>query len=241
VTAIDFDPATGRLRLPAAEFTQLVDPGAGATGLVALTSAGVLVDLRPHPLLAPGLAAVRSPVCTLDVRVAGAAGVQTHQGWVAAEAAGFLLQSHGEIVEFLTTGPTFVPAGLARILALGPRPRPSVAPFTTPADLVDQLLNDDPSIRAGAIEALPAAATVAAESGWRASHSLVAWTGIDGHPAGRDLVLLDTPVGLFVAERDPDVEEQARWSTVCATDVWRALITLLPGDEELGQPPGDAS
>lgn len=238
-----FDPGTGRLRLPPAEFTALLEyPGTDAAPLTDLTAAGVLGDAGPHPLLLPGLTAVHGPVCRLFLHVAGAAGVHLHHGWVDAEAAAFLLHVREGQVEFVTVGPTFVPAAIARVLRLAPRPPLGLDGFGTHAEVVDGLFAENSSERNEALTALRAAAsgvrleaweTAVQDRTWRACRAAVSWTGPDGEPAGRDVAILDTPAGILRVDRAEPPGISALWTPTSMTSVWRSLTALLPGDEEL--------
>lgn len=241
---IEFDPATGALRLPMREFTTLARWGESSgppdedEAVSALGEACVLTDRGPHPLLKPGLAAVRRPTCEIQIDVAGPGGVAVHHGWVAPEAAAFLVSVRGQTKEFLAMGPTFVPAGVAQVLRFEPRPSLRLGPFTSPLDLVGGLLSTDEPSREKAIAALLQASgaddpwTEAIARQWRASHTVVGWVGPDGSPTGRDLTLFDCPAGLLAMDRPDDTT--VRWSPVSVTEAWRALVQLLPGDSELG-------
>ncbi|MGQ0465029.1 MAG: hypothetical protein ACT4QG_06875 [Sporichthyaceae bacterium] len=225
MTAVDFDPTTGRLRLTAEAFEGLAadDPRMAEE----FTAAGVRGEKGFHPLLKPGLAAVRGPVCEVAVQVAGAFAVHHHRGWISGEAAAFLLQSTPDRWEFLTVGPTFAPAGLAHVLRLGPRPRRGLPEVPWPD--VDSLFDESAAVRTTEAERFIEALGVdAAESGWRASRTLVVWPGPDDAPAGRDLVLFDHPAGVAEHRADPP-----RWVPSTVTDVWARLVALLPVDEEL--------
>lgn len=223
-SGVEFDQATGRLRLTAQRFGELVDGPPSAERQPELAAAGVLSADGPHPLLLPGLAAVHAPVCTLEIHAAGAAAVHLHHGWVAPEAAAFLLFVREDVYEFVTVGPTFTPAAVAQVLRLGPRtPTQRAEPFDTTVDEVDALFAEDTDIRQAAV----------AER--RAGRVVVGWAGPDGESKGRGLIVLDGPEGLFVA--DPDEAGGAvAWRPVDSSEVWRRIVMLLPGDEELAAP-----
>lgn len=238
-----FDPGTGRLRLPPKRFTALLEhPTSDAAAPEDLTAAGVLGDAGPHPLLIPGLTAARNPVCRLFLHAAGSAGVHLHHGWVDADAAAFLLHVREDLVEFVTVGPTFTPAALIRVLRLAPRPPLSLDAFSTHTDLVEGLFAESSHDRDEALTAIRAAAAGVGREGWeaavqdgtwRACRVAVSWTGPDGEPAGRDVTVLDTPVGMLRVDRAAPPGVSALWSPSSMTAVWRSLTALLPGDEEL--------
>lgn len=223
-SGVEFDQATGRLRLTAQRFGELVDGPPSAQRQPELAAAGVPSADGPHPLLLPGLAAVRAPVCTIQMHVAGAAAVHLHHGWVTPEAAAFLLFVREDVYEFVTVGPTFSPAAIAQILRLGPRTLAQpTEPFDTTVDDVDALFAEDTDIRQAAV----------AER--RAGRVVVGWAGPDGESNSRGLIVLDGSEGLFVA--DPDEAGGAvAWRPVDGSEVWRRIVMLLPGDGELAAP-----
>lgn len=232
MTAIAFDPTTGRLRLPATTFDGLADDDPRMADEFA--AAGVRTARGLHPLLKPGMAAVRAPVCRIAVEEAGAFTVHRHRGWVSGEAASFLLQSKPDLHEFITLGPTFVPAGLAHLVRLGPRPR--LRGIELPAGSVDALFDESDDIRTAEAERILAALSVEPPAaGWRASRTLVAWPGADGSTVGRELVLFDHPAGLLEVVAGADTG--AVWAASSTTAVWARLVALLPGDSELGLAP----
>ncbi len=66
--------------------------------LAELREAGAYRDGRLHPALEEGLDGVLNPVCRLEVQVADAHGRDGHgHGWVAGQAAGFLLPDDDEL------------------------------------------------------------------------------------------------------------------------------------------------
>lgn len=243
-SSVLFDPGTGRLRLPPTRFTALLEyPGAAGAALDDLTAAGVLGDAGPHPLLIPALAAARAPVCRLFLHVAGAAAVHLHQGWVDADAAAFLLHVRQGQAELITVGPTFAPAAVVRVLRLEPRPPLGLDAVSTHADLVDGLFAADQRERTAALAEIRGAASgvrrdgweaAVADRTWRACRAAASWTGPDGEPTGRDVLVLDTPAGMLRVDRTEAPGVSALWTPTSMTSVWRSLTALLPGDTELG-------
>lgn len=236
---IEFDPATGRLRLTAAEFEQLVHHSApGSSHPADLVAAGALTDDGPHPLLAAGLAAVRTPLCRILVQVVGDAGSHLHQGWVSLQAAAFLLRVREDRYDFLTTGPDFTPAAIARVLRLGPRGVPPGPPLSSPTSLLEALFADDRSTRREAIAELTEQeeSDAASERRWQASRVVVGWTGPDGDPAGRDLTMVRTARGTRVTEFPDPAADVVLWAPVTSSELWRAIVGLLPDDAEVAAP-----
>jgi hypothetical protein len=238
---IQFDRATGRLRLSTESFVELVEQSAsGAPGTPTLTAAGVYSAQGLHPLLGPGLAAVRAPVCRLRIQVAGAFGSHLHQGWIAAEAAASLLHGHSDHHEFLTTGPTFTPAAIARVLRLEPRPAPTHSALRISAhELVDQLFAPDPATRLAALADIVREPDPPDEH-WRAGRAVLTWAGPYGVPTGRELTVLDRPSGILIAERqERSGATTAIWTPATTSALWRRIVMLLPDDSELEPtPPG---
>jgi hypothetical protein len=242
-----FDAASGRLRLDADSFGTLSDWVSGrepaAAALAPLREAGVIVRGRPHDLLMPGLIAVGEPLCTVDISIEDAdRNVESGRGWVSDDAAALLLELPGELHEFVTVHPSFLPAALARIVRLGPRPRVATMPLQVRNALLDELLSPDESVRSAAVEALiaevPAAereltveAARALGSGlrhrWRVR---MEWTAPDGSPGGRGVRVLDTESGLWLTE--PTVGVSVVWPS-SPSAVWRTLISLLPGEADI--------
>jgi hypothetical protein len=127
------EPAKGRLRIAEPTLTALVahaaDPVAAALEdgareqLTALRAAGVIEGGRAHPAIADGVAAiVRPSLCTLELSYAG----RTMRGWVSHAGAALLLPAGDgdERRTLISLHPTLVPEALARLVDLGPRPRP---------------------------------------------------------------------------------------------------------------------
>ncbi|MGQ0465852.1 MAG: hypothetical protein ACT4QG_11090 [Sporichthyaceae bacterium] len=130
----------GKFFLAAAQFDVLVtQTQPDAPPAPELAAAGVLRNDGVHPALLPGIHAVQTAVCAIRIESAGPLGVMVHQGWVAAEAAAFLLQVRPDVYEFLTVGPTFTPNASARVLRLAPRPVSALEPFDLPAGDADGL------------------------------------------------------------------------------------------------------
>ncbi|GAA1667865.1 hypothetical protein GCM10009765_16530 [Fodinicola feengrottensis] len=240
-----FDAESGRLRLDDDSFETLSQWAHGqptAGDVAPLRQAGVIDRGRPHEKLLPGLLAVSEPVCTVEITVEGEK-LETGRGWVCAEAAALLLDLPGGLKEFVTVHPSFLPAALARIVRLGPRPRISALPLQIPHSTLDQLLSPEPEVRSSTVEKLivdapagerepTAAAATALGSGLRQQWRVrVEWAGPDGSPGGRGVRVLDTEAGLWLME--PSVGLAVIWPTT-PTAIWRALVCLLPQDNEIG-------
>jgi hypothetical protein len=242
---VRFDTDSGRLRMDDALFRELTVWAAGgeaaAESLSALRGAGVIEHGRPHSAVAPGLDAVTDPLCRLTISLRHPDGhAERGDGWVNGAAAAFLLDLPDGEREFGVVHPTFLPAALARIVALGPRPRVAVEPVRTTPELVEELMAAHPDRRAAAAARIGdgsptpelAEATRALTSPPRRHWAVtVAWRSPDGRPAGRDVEVLDKADGLWLVERYPG--QAMLWPTT-PTAVWRMLVRLLPQDPEMG-------
>ena len=175
------DAEHGRLRIAEPTLTVLVahtaDPVAAALEgdeeqLAALQAAGVIEGGRAHPAIAGALAAILRPeLCTLDLAYAG----RSMQGWCAAGGAALLLPAAegDERRTLLQVHPTLLPEALARLVDLGPRPRPAAAAPVAPDTVGDVTRR------------------------WRLS---AAWTLADGRHGGGALEILDARSGLWLLQ-----------------------------------------
>ena len=123
---VDFAPDAGRLRLDLEAFDALV-AGGGVDAVAYLRDAGLLegdaVHHTVHPAIRPAVEAARAPVCVVDVAVAGTQGSTEHRMWLAPAAAACLLHVSDGMYQVFVVDPTRVPALVAKVVRLGPRPR----------------------------------------------------------------------------------------------------------------------
>lgn len=209
--AIAFDERTGRLRVDQATFDRLVAWAAGGADeppgadLAALRDAGAMLRGAAHPALAPGLLAVTRPVCRLRLRLTDEHGVTSAgDGWIRPDAASLLLDLPAGMRDFVTVHPSFLPAAIARVVRLGPRPRVRSGPVRMPAE----------GMTGGA---------------WRVWRAEMAWAGPGVRR--REVHVADGREGLLLVELDG---EEAVLRPTTPTAVWRLLIRLLPDTAELG-------
>lgn len=241
-----FDVHSGRLRLDQDAAGALLAWARGAEPGPAMTElhdAGVILEGRPHPALEEGLKALNEPVCGLELALQTSTGERrTGSGWVAVDAAALLMDLPDDgMRELITVHPTFLPAGLARVVRLGPRRRTGSEPLHLPSHVFDALLVGDPTTRARAADDLggggvdpdtQAAVRALSSRPWRRWHVNVSWRAAPGRPGGRSLSVLDTPdAGMWWME--PAHDSTVLWPCT-PTSVWRALTVLLPADEDLG-------
>lgn len=233
MTRIEFDPASGRLRLEAAAFESMVAAAANPSAVTQdLQTAGVFVGIALHPKLVAGVGAVRAPTCQLRIVSADLEGTRVHQGWVSPEAATFLF-SGSDLCEFLVVSPAATPAVLARLLGLAPGQPRKPTRIAVDAERVAALLaGADPE------EALR-------EYGADRFFALDAtWLGPGGE-AGRALLALAGPRGW--SRLAWESKDQPVFADTSTSELWVALIDLLPHDHEVTvsqpveRPPGRAT
>jgi hypothetical protein len=179
-----------------------------------LAAAGALAAGAPHPALAPGLQALLAPVVELRLQQGSVEG----EGWADGEGSALVLPRDGD--RRLHVVPTsFLPAALARVNELGPRPRAEAAErHRVGAGELARVL-------AAGSGAIPP--TVGLRRHWRVE---ARWPAAEGSPGVRHVEVLDTEGGLWlVVPDDPEVE---LWPST-PTMVWRLLSALLPRDDEL--------
>lgn len=247
MTQVLFEPEIGRLRLDRETFGTLADWAAGVhtvgPALGELRAAGVINDGQAHATVAPGLAAVGSPVCRLRIDMLDCDGAaETAEAWVSGEpAAGMLLPLPNELTEFITLTPVFLPVLLARFVELGPRPRLLAQPVRATENQIARLTTGDRDAAvAELVDGVPDELTrnvvtdLASELRryWAIRAS---WESSRGELTGRMVRVLDTAAGLWLlqSQEDPQREVETIWPTT-PTTVWRYITRLLPDDDDLG-------
>jgi hypothetical protein len=209
--AVEFEPGRGRLLIGEETLRVLVahtaDPVAVAVEdgavdeLAALQAEGVISRGQAHPAVADALAAiVRPELSTLELSYGG----KSMQGWASYAAAALLLPERegddGRRV-LLAIHPTVLPAALAELVDLGPRPR---------------LDGAEPVVYlAGAIPDV--------QRHWRLE---AAWTLEDGTTGGDGLEVLDTAEGLWVLTTGEEGGQPIAWP-VTPTLVWRHIVRIV--------------
>jgi hypothetical protein len=166
--------------------------------LALLQSAGVIRGGSSHPAISGALAAiVRPDLCTLELAYGG----RSMQGWVSYDDAALLLPATDgeERRRLISLHPTLLPEALARLVDLGPRPRPAA---TEPVPCDDGPVGD-------------------VRRRWRLGAT---WTLDDGTTGGAVLEVLDAETGLWLVHtRDADL---LAWP-VTPTFVWRQIVRLV--------------
>lgn len=245
MTEVLFETQTGRLRLDRQSFETLARWAAGTEDpgpeMAALREAGVIEQDRLHPALAAALAAVTDPICRLRVRLVDHDGREvTGVGWITPDAAALLLDLPAGLAELVSVDPTFLPASLARIVRLGPRPRlPAGTPeMELPARRLAALMAIDPARRRQAREALAADSEQQAHplvaslltAPWTVWGIDVSWSAKGDAPRGRALRVADIDAGMLRIESTAGT---ATLMPTTPTELWRRLTLLLPTDDEL--------
>lgn len=193
-------PTLATLVAHAADPVGVALEGAAATEqLRALRAAAVIEGGRAHPAIAGALTAMLRPeIGTFELSYDGRA----MQGWVASGSAALLLPAgdDDERRALLALHPTLVPEALARLVALGPRPRPdAAAPVSPEASEVGEVRRR-----------------------WRLA---AAWTLEVSTRGGAALEVLDAASGLWLLE--PGEGPDALAWPVTPTFVWRHIVRLV--------------
>ena len=219
---VEFNEHDGSLRLTQTEFDRLVShrPGEALMRATAATAEG------PHPILAPGLAVVTESVCRMDIELTDGDGERKRgDGWVAPHGAALLLDVERGLRDFVALPAPLLPAALARLVRLGPRPMMEDGPL---------YIGDDAhqALRSGTVSAVtvpePGPLAAALTTGrWRYWAVTATWRSLDGRYASAAVRVLDTTEGWCRFEKiDGDV-----YATPCnATAIWRELTLLLPDE-----------
>lgn len=230
-----FDLDRGLLRLARPTLAVLRAHRLGAEGaepaveehLGALREAGVLVDGGVHPEVAAALAPMERPVCLLVVRE----GARRVEGWMSPAAVTFVVPVGEERVDVSVLSPSLLPWTLAKLVGLGPRPRPDGvilrlaredldrvlrAAVEDPASVRDVIGDDPPAVAARAMQDLAAAL----QGRWRVE---LRWVGERGE---RAVEAIDTERGLWLIE--PATGDDVTLRAIAPTLAWRLLVRLLP-------------
>lgn len=235
--SVEFDPTSGILRLDAEAFITLAELSSDAvdpcdTTLGRLVDAGAVLDGAPHPLLRQAVAAVAGSIASLQVLVAGPDDVRLHHGYLSDDVA--LLTDLGDgTYDFAAVGAEFVPESIARITRIAPRPRLSAGSAAVDEAVLDDLASSSSAARAFGVEALaelltpwPGAAAAVRAGSWHLA--LVDVTFVDdSRTVARRLAWFDTDAGLLRVEAD---EHGPVLVPVATTELWRAVVAVLPDD-----------
>jgi hypothetical protein len=188
--------------------TPRIDPETGVALLSEQQWEELLASHRagqePQPELAPALRAAMHPAA----RIALARGRRRCLGWIEGTDAFLMVPREQSLVELVPLSLPFLPDALARLVELGPRPRPN-------RETLRAATNDLAVALAGGA-ALPGLAPIA-------HHWELAMTGKGGE-ALRSIEVLDTADGLWLVESQ-GTEVAIRPTDATAT--WRRLTALV--------------
>ena len=233
-----FDASTGRLHADVATVLALVDlhvderNGLSAGQRESLARAGVFVDGRLHPALRERLDAVARPSARLEVEVATPSSTRLHQGWVHRVSA--LVVDHGDdVADLLEIEAAFLPATIAHLTHLQPRPRLDGRGGPVDGGACDALLspsgsrrNDAATELAAAAAPWPAVAACLRTGSWRSCGLDVAHRH-SGSTSTQRVVWLDTPAGAL------RVEDDAAGPVLSGTttgSIWQEVVAALRAD-----------
>lgn len=251
---VEFDPGAGMVRLGPGYFETLLDVhrdrrarGTDPRLVGVLRDAGVLLAGGAHPALAPTLRVVLAERARLRLQLAGPTGRLETSCWMLDDQAAWWDGDAGEGGTLTALRLDHVPARLARLVGLGPRPDWSTTQYAASAHtrrhVVDALLGGTPANRQEGADMLahrsPAAlAAVAADlraGRWQAWHAETVWYPPDRGPGepragGRGLVVVDAPHGMLTV--DPEGGGLV-FLPASPSQVWRRVLRLLPPASEI--------
>jgi hypothetical protein len=241
---IDFDLAAGRCRLPKVVYDALVDLARGVELPQSLrgplVDAGLVVDGQVNAVLAPAFGAAAHPDCMLSLFQASHDGHEARgTGPVADEAGLIALDTTDRRVEVLPVAPGFFPSALARLFALGPRPRLGFQPVLAPHDLIADVLSERPRTRAKAARYVAASsadpqtqrfAELIASGPWTWNSIRAEWPASDGTVAARALHIWDSDDGMAIFENRG---EKVAIDPMDPTTLFLLFTKILPRSSEL--------
>jgi hypothetical protein len=215
-----------------------VDPPAEAT-LGALESAGLVGPTGLHPVMAPIAAAVADPLVRIRFDHLGPGTPVECPGWISPDVAVLAVPGPDGLDEIVAVETSFLPARLAGLIGLGPRPGPRLPAGSVRADiglleaLLSGLVASAEDVRRHVGPAVPQAlvdAVVAISEGIRLHWRVATTWGGPARPTTRTHEVVESRAGTFwVVHRD---FAGTALSPITPTGLWRLLIGLLPGDDE---------
>jgi len=204
---VDVDEDTGRVRVDTEAFDALVASATGARG-----PGGPVADLLASGAVDPLLSAVRAPSVRWWVTVAGEEKVRRHEGWATSGVAALRLAVTADEHQLVAVEPQFVPAGLARVVHLGPRKVGARTPRTVPGVTARDLFDADERRRTRALRALEVS---------------FAWSlAVDGDRGRADVTVVDGPLGPFLVTDVGTGSPAVELRPVSPTQLWRSLVDV---------------
>jgi hypothetical protein len=210
------------------------------TTLDALERAGLVGPTGLHPMMAPIAAAVADPVVRIRFDRLGPGTPVECPGWISPHVAVLAVPGPDGLDQILAVETSFLPARLAGLVGLGPRPGPRLPAGSVPADvgLLEALFTGmvasaedvrrhvGPAVPQGLVDAV-----VAISDGVRLHWRVATTWGDPARPATRGHEVVESRAGTFwLVHRD---FAGAELTPITPTGLWRLLIGLLPGDDEL--------
>jgi hypothetical protein len=215
------------------------DPPSGAS-VKALRAAGMLGPTGLHDMLVPIAAAVADPLVRITFDHLGPGAVTESPGWITPDVTVLAVPGEDGLDEILSFGTSFLVARLARLVGLGPRPDAAALAGSLTVDpglleaAVTGLIGSADDMRRHLGPAVPVAwvdGIVALRDGPRRHWRVTTSWGAVASPRGRSVEIVENRDGtLLLVDRTGSGTEL---TAVTPTAVWRLLIGLLPGDEEL--------
>lgn len=251
---VEFDPASGTVRLGPGYFETLLDlfrgPRARGTDprlVSVLRDAGVVGSEGLHPALARTVHVVLAERARLRTQLSGPGGRLETSCWMLGEQAAWWDGEAGDGGTLEGLAVDHVPVRLARLVGLGPRAGWTTTQYAaavhTRREVVDALLGGTPANRQEGADLLahraPAALGALADDlragEWRAWHAETVWYLPEPAPggpraAGRGVVVVDTPHGMLSV--DP-AAGGLLFLPCSPSQVWRRMLRLLPPPQEI--------
>lgn len=218
--------------------TGRADPPSGVT-VKTLRAAGMLGPTGLHDLLVPIAAAVADPLVRLAFVHLGPGPMAESPGWITPDVTVLAVPGEDGLDEILSFGTSFLVARLAHLVELGPRPGAALLPGLLKADpgllaaALTGLIRSADDVRRHLGPAVPAAwidAILALLDGPRRHWRVTTSWGALANPQGRSVEIVESRDGTLLHVGGGRGTEL---TAVTPTAVWRMLIGLLPGDDEL--------
>lgn len=253
--AVSFDRAQATLEMAPGYFDTLLDihraPRAVHTDpriVGVLAEAGVLEATRVHPRLRAGLAAALAERARLRIQLATPRGRIESSAWMLGSDAGWLDGNPDEPCTFRVLEVDQIPARLASLVSLGPRPalgaRQMAAAAHTRRHVIDAMLGGTPPNRQQGADMLAHRAppewgsirTALREGDWQAWHAETIWYPPEGKRPGvrwvqgRGAVIIDTASGMVTVEPEGG---GLVFLPATPAEVFRRVLRLLPPTADL--------
>ena len=240
---VRFAPETGEFLMDQSAFDQLINWAAAGDPpgpeLEEFRQAGVISADGLHDTLVPPITAVMDPSCQLRIDVFDHDGSERcADGWLNGNTGALLADRASGMRHFFEVHPTLIPAVVAKLVKLQPRPRftSETEPLLMPRSSLEGLLGASVAEREAAASRFTSTGDaphpvidVLVPGPWRRWSVTSMWVEPSGRPASYGLQVIDTDQGMWRCEASG--VDASLWPTR-STDVWRALTRLLPDEVE---------